>query len=193
MTQLKRAALLVVAVCLTSGLVGQSPLAHGQVGIGFGGYYGGYGTGYGWGSGYGYNAPLWYNRNGYYSPPIYPSYVRPQYMVSPIPMAPITNAGQIVLFVPADASSGIQYTLNGQPYALKPGESQVFANDRQWTIEFPATSDGQIALRYSLTSATYKFKPSGTGMGLFQTQDQPPATGPLPAAPTPVPNPPSAN
>eukprot|EP00475_Leptophrys_vorax_P009035 TRINITY_DN15932_c1_g2_i2.p1 TRINITY_DN15932_c1_g2~~TRINITY_DN15932_c1_g2_i2.p1 ORF type:complete len:231 (+),score=2.79 TRINITY_DN15932_c1_g2_i2:112-804(+) len=165
-----------------------------------GGYYGGMGLGYGLGyglGGYGYNSPVWYNRQGYYSPPVQgypvysnPQYTVPQYTVSPVSTVPAPDGGEIVLFVAADAPAGIQYTLNGQPYSLKPGESQRLVNDRLWTIEFPPTANAQVALRYSLVSARYKFKASGTGMGLFQTQDDAPAAVAAPILP-PVPNPPA--
>ena len=87
-------------------------------------------------------------------------------------MTPTPDGGEIVLFVPADAASGVNYTLNGQPFSMQPGQLQKLVNDRVWTIEFAPTA-GQIALRYTLVSARFKFKPSGTGIGLFQTQDLP--------------------
>lgn len=209
MTQLKRASWVALLGCLMAGLMGQAAFAQGGGGgghhYGGGGYYGGgghyggvglgYGLGYGLG-GYGYNSPVWYNRQGYYSPPVQgypvysnPQYAVPQYTVSPVSPVPAPDGGEIVLFVAADAPAGIQYTLNGQPYSLKPGESQRLVNDRLWTIEFPPTANGQIALRYSLISARYKFKASGTGMGLFQTQDDVPTAVAVPVQP-PVPNPP---
>lgn len=154
----------------------------GFYGLGFGSGY--YGSRY-YGSGYGYSNPYYYNNNQYYySQPVYST---PQY-VAPTPSLPAPDGGQVVLFVPADAANGVQYTINGESFALKPGESQTITNDRRLTIEFPPTSGGQIALRYTLLTGRYKFKPSGTGMGLFQTQDAVPTAQ---VAPPPVPQPPT--
>lgn len=213
MNRFKLASWVAVLGCLAGGLMGQAAYAHGHGGGGHGGhsgghmgghsgghyhgggggYYGGYGGFYGGGLGYygsgygyGYSSPYWYNRQGYYSPPVYAT---PQYIVSTVSTVPAPDGGEIVLFVAPDAPGAIQYTLNGQPYSLKPGETQRFTNDRVWTIEFAPTNNGQVALRYTLLSARYKFKTSGSGMGLFQTQDMPPvATTPVP---NPVPNPPA--
>ena len=154
------------------------------------GFYGlGYGLGYGsgYGRGYGYSSPYYYN-NQYYTQPVqsYPVYSTPQY-INTTPALPAPDGGQVILFVPADAARAVQYTINGESFTLKPGESQTVVNDRRLTIEFPPTSGGQIALRYTLLTGRYKFKPSGSGMGLFQTQDAPPTQ----VASPPVPQPPA--
>jgi hypothetical protein len=168
----------------------------GGYGGGYGGYYGGYsgiglyglggygGYGYRSGYGYGYNQPYYYNQQ-YYNQSV-------QYYATPVTTTnaiPAPDGGEIVLFVPGDAANGIQYTLNGQAFSMKPGDSQRLVNDRVWTIEFPTTPGGQLGLRYTLISAKYKFKPSGSGMGLFQTQDSPTPVTAAPV-PAPVPNPP---
>ena len=149
---------------------------------------GGYGYGSGYGNGYGYGSS-YYGNQGYYAQPVqaYPNYSTQQYAVPVGPALPAPDGGEIVLFLPADVADGVQYTLNGQSYLMKPGESQRLTNDRRWTIEFAPTSGGQIALRYSLLTGRYKFKPSGSGMGLFETQDMPTAQTTTP----PTPNPPA--
>ena len=64
-------------------------------------------------------------------------------------------------------------------------------NDRTWTIQFES-GPGQLT-KYTLNSGQYKFKPSGAGVGLFQTQDTPEVASSLrSAASAPVPNPPEA-
>ena len=46
---------------------------------------------------------------------------------------------------------------------------------------------GLAALRYRLISGRFKFKPSDTGIGLFETQDFPMGQSPEPSVPTPSP------
>ena len=153
-----------------------------------GGFYPGYGYGSGYyGNGYGYNSPYYYNQSAVRP---YTTYATQPVVVSSPQVLP--DGGEIVVFSPSSATTDVQYTLNGTPYVLKPGSVQRFTNDRQWTVEFPASSDGAMSLRYTLTTGNYKFKPSGNGLGLFQTQDMPdaPAPSPGPLAPAPVPDPP---
>ncbi len=155
---------------------------------GFGSYYGsglGYGSRY-YGNGYGYSSPYYYNQPAVRS---YPVYATQQYTVSTPQYVP--DGGEIVLFNPTNATTDVSYTLNGTPYTIKPGSVQRFTNDRLWTIEFP--SNGTASLRYTLVAGRYKFKPSGSGMGLFQTQDSPdtPVQAPATLGPAPIPNPPN--
>ena len=150
-----------------------------------GGLYSGFGFGSGYyGNGYGYGSP-YYNQPAVQS---YPVYTTQQYTGSTPQYVP--DGGEIVLFSLSNATTDISYTLNGTPYTMKPGSVQRFTNDRQWTIEFPFTSNGPASLRYTLVTGSYKFKPSGSGMGLFQTQDSPDAPTPETLAPAPIPNPP---
>lgn len=191
----------------------------GGVRIGVGnGYYGpGYGAGYGpgYGQGYGYRgygagpvgvgiapvAPL--SPRPLYVPPQQPLYTpQPQTLAqqqAPTSPTPIADGGEIIIFNPASTGQDVRYLLNGQLYTMPAGTKQSLTNDRTWTIQYEGTP-GQVT-SYSLVAAKYKFKPTDTGVGLFQTQDTPESTltqgAPgLPPAPqpdtTPVPNPPEA-
>ncbi len=182
-----------------------------RVGIGngpmYGPGYGGYGSGFGYGGGPGYGyrpAPVYVQPYPVYQPqPVYvqpqPAYAQPQYFPQPghvhestIPSSPtpIADGGEIMLFSPATNLGDVRYTLNGHPYTMAPGTKQKFKNDRTWTVEFES-SPGRFS-QYTLTSSRYKFKPSDTGLGLFQTQDLPESipqaipAAPIPDAPAPA-------
>ena len=182
--------------------IGNGPI----YGPGYGGYGYGSGLGYGGGPGYGYGpAPVYVQPYPVYQPqPVYvqpqPVYAQPQYLPQPnylrgssVPSSPtpIADGGEILLFSPATNLDDVRYTLNGHPYSMAPGTKQKFKNDRTWTVEFES-SPGRFA-QYTLTSSRYKFKPSDTGLGLFQTQDLPESApqaipaAPIPDAPAPAP------
>lgn len=171
-------------------------VGNGYRGYGYGspGYYGSYGyPGYGYGRGYGYGGYGGYGNYGsYYNQPSYynnsqPIYSDPGYAQPAVPMSqPATyDGGEIVLFTSPDTAGDVQFTLNGTPYQLKPGEVQRLTNDRQWTIEY-AGSNGQPVQRFTLSTGRYKFKPTGNGISLFSTQDQP-GIGQQANGPAPVP------
>lgn len=189
-------------------------VAHAQVvtwgGRGFsGGYAPGYGVNLRYGAvpygpyrGYGYAGyPPRYGYGGYYNSnygsPYYtiPVYVQPTLqgtLTEPAaPAAPATfDGGEIILFSAADTPGEVQYTLNGAPFQLKPGQVQRFTNDRAWTIEV-APSNGQPPQRFTLSSGRYKFKPTVNGISLVSTQDMPgnaPQTNVQPPPPVPNPN-----
>jgi hypothetical protein len=158
------------------------------------GYYGpGYGRGYGPGLGYGVPPVVIAPRPVYVPQPVYiqsqPQYVPGVTTYVPATPAPVADGGEILLFSPATNTGDVNYTLNGQLFTMPPGTKQRFVNDRKWTIQFES-APGQVTA-YTLESARYKFKPSETGLGLFQTQDTPEVAQPgLP--PAPIPNPPEA-
>jgi len=99
-----------------------------------------------------------------------------------------------VLFSAANTPGDVQYTLNGVPYALRPGQVQRFTNDRTWIIEV-SPSAGQAQQRFTLATGRYKFKPAANGIALVQTADQPGSDRQTNnAAPEPAPAPaPTAN
>lgn len=171
--------------------VGNGPMyGPGYYGRGYGpGYYGpGYGSGYGPGYyrpglGYGYApAPVVISPRPVYVPQ--PVYAQPQYGAAP---TSLPDGGEIMLFNPGSSQVEVRYTLNGQLYTLPPGTKQSLTNDRTWSVQFES-APGQVTT-YTLKSARYKFKSTQTGLGLFQTQDNPEVAQPsgLPAAPVPSP------
>lgn len=155
----------------------------GGVGIGIGsgyygsGYYGSglsigigrpYGYGYrGYGSG-GYR-PYGAGYGGYYGTPQYystPTYIQPA-PVYTVPSAPIST-GDVTILFPSDGTEAVvDYTLNGNSYSMRTGQSQRFPNDRLWTIEFDRGGDFGTA-RYSLSPGTFKFKLTDRGWELVR-------------------------
>ncbi len=162
----------------------------GRGGYGYGRGYGGYGYGGGWGGGYyggygsGYYSPGYYGQT--YSSPYYyaPSQVYTDTTIVPSgPQAPMFDGGSIVLTNPATNPETVEYALNGQPFVMRPGQSQRFTHDRDWIVEF-SRGDGTNFARYSLKSATYKFKPASNGWELFEQADSRPSVGALPPPPS---------
>ena len=173
-----------------------------QLNIGRGGY--GYGSGGGWngggwngggwngggwnGGGYGsgyYSSPNYYYGQSYSTPNYYtPSQVYTNSVVVPSgPQAPMFDGGSIVLTNPATNTGTVNYALNGQPFVMKPGQSQRFTHNRDWIVEFNRGDDSGIG-RYGLKSATYKFKPTARGWELFEQADSQPSVGALPPPPS---------
>lgn len=161
----------------------------GQGGSGYGRSYGGYGYGSGYGyGGYGsgyYSSPNYYYGQSYSAPNYYtPSQVYVGSTVVPSgPQAPTFDGGAIVLTNPAANTDSVDYALNGQPFVMKPGQSQRFNHNRDWIVEFNR-GDGSSFAKYSLKSATYKFKPTSRGWELFEQADSQPAVGALPPPPS---------
>lgn len=144
------------------------------------GFYNGYGYG-GYGGYYGYGPGYYYSPRYYYSAP----YVAPGYVYSESAVVtpdPQFDGGMIVLMNPAANSESVEYTLNGQRFVMRPGQSQRFNHDRPWVIEFDR-GDGRSFARYSLKSATYKFKPTDRGWELFEQADSRPPVGAPPPPP----------
>lgn len=113
--------------------------------------------------------------------------------LSRLPPSPSKAVGQIKLSCPKTAPGELSYSLNGNIYTIKPGYSQTFPEDREWTIEFKRGGDGSETVRYALKAGTYKFAAGPEGWDLQQpgvtaappTLDVPPA--PIPEAPLPAP------
>lgn len=156
----------------------------GRGGYGYGGYGGGWGGYYGGYSPY-YSSPGYYYGQTYSSPYYYsPGQVYTESTIVPSgPQAPMFDGGSIVLTNPATNPDTVEYALNGQPFVMKPGQSQRFTHDRDWIVEFNR-GDGSNFARYSLKSATYKFKPTSNGWELFEQADSRPTIGALPPPPT---------
>ena len=158
-----------------------------------GGYYGGYGYsglrfGFGYGSGfgyggypYGYGSGLYSTPRYYYSTPTYsvPTYSYPSTVIinsTPVAPAPSFDNGPIVIMSPAANDQPIEYTLNGQSFTMKPGQSQKFNHDRDWIVGFNR-GDGKGTAQYGLKAAMYKFKKTANGWELFEAAiPEPPAT-----------------
>lgn len=157
-----------------------------RVGIGNGPMYGPYGPGPGYrGYGYGPVGVAIANRPAVAASPS--PLVAPQQsptLASPTPLT--IDGGEIVVYNPSSTGQDIRYLLNGQLFTMPAGTKQSIVNDRTWTIQYES-SPGTV-VTYTLVTARYKFKPTETGVGLFQTQDTPEAAqaaSGLPAAPTP--------
>ena len=146
-------------------------------GSGYGGYPYGYGSGYGSGLGYGgsyYSAPR------YYTTPTYaaPTYSYPSTVIinsTPAVAAPTFDNGPIVITAPAVNDKPVEYTLNGQAFSIKPGQSQKFNHDRDWIVGFDR-GDGKGAAQYSLKASAYKFKMTANGWELFEAAKPEPPT-----------------
>ena len=171
----------------------------GHLHLGYGGYgYGGYGYGgYGGyvGSGYYPTYGSGYVSSGvnYYTPPVVvqnvvPSNVVP-YSIQTSSNGMVASGGWIKIVNPSDSGGKVSFTLNGTQDSIQPGEELEIQNDRLWTIAFGSGgSAGNI--RYSLQSATYKFKVNEGGWNLFKAQEQA-AVADNPIPPAPIPDPPT--
>ncbi len=154
------------------------------------------------GSGYSrpYYSPSYVGSSYYYSSPNY-VYTSPNYVVaptttvetrreiiveSPRPAEP-TDGGPIVIQSPAENGETVNYTINGHSFTMKPGQSQKFANDRRWIIEFDQGA-GRGQTKYTLNSGTFKFKQTSAGWDFVQTVEKPKLTdAPPPPVDTQVP------
>lgn len=100
----------------------------------------------------------------------------------------------IKIFSLDDAGTKLSYTLNGTPYSIEPGESQMLVNDRQWTITFDRGGDFGSG-EYVLSPGQYWFElTSDHGWELYHDADVSKLTkaggdqgqkNPLPPAPAP--------
>jgi hypothetical protein len=169
---------------------GYSGFSIGIGGLGYGYRYGGYPYGYG---GYGYGGYPYGYGTGYYSSPNYyystPTYSYPRTVIinsRPAVPAPNFDNGPIVILAPAANEQPVDYTLNGQPFAMKPGQSQKFNHDRDWIVDFDRGA-GKGAGKYSLKAGTYKFKMTDNGWELFEAAKPEPPTDMPPPPPVPAP------
>ncbi|HEY4260193.1 MAG TPA: hypothetical protein VGM98_08535 [Schlesneria sp.] len=140
----------------------------------------------------------WSNGTFYYytTPTVVQSVVPQQVYVAPVPQnylpaavaAPVNYAGTITILNPAESGGEVAYSLNGSTYSIKPGYSQVIANDRSWLITF-GSGGPRGDVRYTLTNGTFKFKPMTDGWELVRASEQamvaqnPPAPAPAPPQP----------
>lgn len=106
---------------------------------------------------------------------------------------PFDEAADIKLVLPKEATAPLSYTLNGTTYSIKPGYSQVFADDRVWTIEFLRGGNGSLPVAYQLQAGTYSFAVDENGWDLKRFPARPaqefPTLPPPPLAPAPIPSP----
>lgn len=132
-------------------------------GLGYG--LGGYGRGYGYG-GYGYPSYGYGYSNS--ATPVYSSTAVATSM-NVVPNLPATAAtgGTIALEYPAGNGPTMNFSLNGTPYRIQPGQTQQVVNDRNWIVEFDRGS-GNGTARYSLTDGRFKFKPTDRGWELMR-------------------------
>ncbi len=180
---------------------------YGGYGSGFGGsglrlYIGpGYGSNYGYG---GYGNSYYGGSRSYYSPSYSaPTYVQPSYQyvqpsyqyvapstgsytvtqpVRSLPPAPTFDGGPIVLTNAATNDKAVEYSVNGNRYVIKPGQSQKFVHDREWIVEFDRGQNFGSA-QYSLKATNYKFKPTSKGWELFESAGSAAPRGNVPAPP----------
>lgn len=105
---------------------------------------------------------------------------------------PSPTVANIKLSCPKSAPGPLSYSLNGHVYTIKPGYSQTFPNDRNWTIEFKRGDDVSEVASYPLSTGIYTFVAGENGWDLQQPGaptptplELPPA--PIPPAPVPAP------
>ena len=98
----------------------------------------------------------------------------PYVVQSPIIENPVFSGGPIKIVNPVKNGVTLNYTLNGFAYAIEPGQSQEFTEDRAWVIEFSRGGNAGLG-RYGLHSGLYTFGGANNGWELFNE--------PLPVAP----------
>lgn len=75
----------------------------------------------------------------------------------PLLPQPVFDGLPIKIFNPADSGTELHYVLNGEEYAMKPGESQMLSNDRNWVLAFDRGGDFGTA-EYKLSGGQYWFE-----------------------------------
>lgn len=105
-----------------------------------------------------------------------------------IPAPPKFDGGSIVLANPVTNDKPIDYSLNGNRFTIRPGQSQTFSHDRHWVVEFDR-GGGLGTAQYGLKAVAYKFKPTIRGWELFEStaSTQPPIKAPAPPVDDPSP------
>ena len=99
--------------------------------------------------------------------------------------AVVPSGAEIKLICPKDAGKSLTYSLNGNPYTIHPGYSQVFRDDRAWKLEFQRNSESADIVTYTLKPGKYNFGIGSNGWELRQVVIVP--VGELPPAPQPMP------
>ena len=138
---------------------------------GYGGYGGMYGPGYG-GVYPGYN-PYSYGRSNNYYRGNYNNNYGNNYQRRVVVVQPKREGDglPIKLFSLEDAGTPLTYALNGKPYTIQPGESQMLVNDREWTISFDRGGDFGTA-EYTMSPGQYWFElTSDHGWELYHDGD----------------------
>lgn len=142
---------------------------------GYGGYGGMYGPGYG-GFNPGYNPYNYGRSNNYYRGNNYGNYNNNygnNYQRRVVVVQPKREGDglPIKVFSLEDAGTPLTYSLNGTPYTIQPGESQMLVNDRQWTISFDRGGDFGTA-EYTMSPGQYWFElTSDHGWELYHDGD----------------------
>ncbi len=161
----------------------------GKGGGGFGVTLGGGGPGVYWGSGSpSYHSPSWYSGYGHrgypgygygwgtsYGYPVQPYVVQRPILENTLPV-PVFSGGPIKIVNPATNTGRLNYTLNGMPYSIEPGQTQEFTEDRAWVIDFDRGRSLGMA-RYSLQTGVYRFAMTDRGWELYNEPLPRPATG----------------
>jgi hypothetical protein len=160
-----------------------------------GGSMGGMGQGYHWGVGQTWHGgndwnhgPNWhpgYQYGGYYVGNPVPYVVQSPVVENPLPVTTFSG-GLIKIVNPVGSKTALSYTLNGMPYTIQPGQSQEFAEDRAWVIDFSRGANFGPA-HYGLHAGLYSFSISDHGWELYNGVIAPSAaiaapTNPLPPA-----------
>ena len=185
---------LVIATLVSQSADAQHHHHHHRPTVHHGGLHSGYYSGH-----HHHSHALIYGAYGY--PPVYASgYATPQVIYSapaPVvqnaipsnslpaatPLSLASDPGTITIVNPSESGGEISYALNGTSYTIKPGQTQTIQNDRPWTIAF-GSGGAAGDVRYSLNTATYRFKVTKVGWNLFKA-DEVAATTDYPPAPTP--------
>ena len=94
-------------------------------------------------------------------------------VVSAAPAEP--SASQVLILNPAENQSTLAYSINGQSYTLKAGDSHRLDAMPDMTIEFDRGLSGDPA-RYPLTAGTYTFKSTDKGWDLVSDSPSASAT-----------------
>jgi len=136
-----------------------------------------HGHGYPW-YGYSHQYPG-YGSNYYYGDSY--SVARP-IVENPAP-GPAFSGGPILVTNPSTNNATLNYTLNGHPYTIAPGQTQELREDRAWVIEF-SRGQGHGGARYQLGVGRYAFAPTEVGWELHR---YPLETAASPVAPAPPP------
>ena len=116
-----------------------------------------------------------------YAPPadLAPALPPPNFL--PTPSAP--TAPGVVLLNPLENAVPVAYTLNGTPYAIKPGFEQKLPAGQPWTLEFDRGGAFGLA-RYTLAAGIYQFRVTEKGWDVvLKTDPAAPAAPSLAAVP----------
>lgn len=80
--------------------------------------------------------------------------------------------GRISIFIRPETPIQMVYALNDQPFTMKPGYVQEFANDRKWNIQFLGNATGEIS-NFPLEDGVYEFAMGENGVELWVSEGLP--------------------